>query len=81
LNTSPIAVNKSTDEPNRHSVTLHLEPEDNHRLTNLSGQFDQHFRQIETHFDVEISNRAFQFKITGLPLQAQKTINLLQQLM
>ncbi len=79
MNTSPVAVKKPTDD-NRHSVTLHLEPEDNHRLTNLCGQFDQHLRQIEPHFDVEISNRAFHFKITGLPLQAQKTINLLEEL-
>ena len=61
-------------------LALHLEPEDNLRLTNLCGQFDQHLRQIETHFDVTINNRAFQFEITGLPLQSQKAINLLQEL-
>ncbi|MEE9326431.1 MAG: PhoH family protein [Cocleimonas sp.] len=65
---------------NRHALTLHLEPEDNHRLTNLCGQFDQHLRQIETHFDVEISNRGFHFNIKGLPNQAQKVINLIQEL-
>ncbi len=65
---------------NRHSINLHLEPEDNIRLTNLCGQFDQHLHQIETHFDTQISNRAFQFKIIGVPLQVQKTINLLQEL-
>ncbi|MCL4114716.1 UNVERIFIED_CONTAM: hypothetical protein GTU68_053595, partial [Idotea baltica] len=32
------------------------------------------------HFGVEISNRGFQFQITGLPLPSQKTINLLQEL-
>ena len=73
-------INASKADDNRHSLNLHLVPEDNLRLTNLNGQFDQHLRQIETHFDVEISNRAFTFKITGLPLQAQKTINLLQEL-
>ena len=61
-------------------ISFVLEPQDNLRLTNLCGQFDQHLRQIETHFNVEISNRGFQFKITGVPLQAQKTINLLQEL-
>ncbi len=71
---------QSAEDANRHAVTLHLEPEDNLRLTNLCGQFDQHLRQIETHFDVQISNRAFQFEITGVPLQAQKTINLLVEL-
>jgi len=83
LNTTTVA-SKPTDtiedDTNRHSISLHLEPEDNLRLTNLCGQFDQHLRQIETHFDVQINNRAFQFEIAGVPLQAQKTINLLQEL-
>ena len=65
---------------NQHSITFQLEPEDNLRLTNLCGQFDQHLHQIETHFDTQISNRGFQFKITGVPLQVQKTINLLREL-
>ena len=68
---------KSTESP---SLNLQLKPEDNLRLTNLCGQFDQHLRQIETHFGTEISNRGFTFTITGLPLPAQKTINLLQEL-
>lgn len=76
----PAGVSKTAVDSNRHSLTLHLEPEDNIRLTNLCGQFDQHLRQLETHFDVEISNRGFQFQINGLPLPAQKTINLLQEL-
>ena len=71
---------KNNDKSSRSTLTLHLEPEDNSRLTNLCGQFDQHLRQIETHFDVIISNRAFKFEITGVPLQIQKAINLLQEL-
>ncbi len=77
MNTS---ASKKSEKENTPSLSLALEPQDNQRLTNLSGQFDKHLRQIETHFDVEISNRGFQFKITGLPLQAQKAINLLQEL-
>jgi len=73
-------VEKVSKETNLHSASLQLEPEDNLRLTNLCGQFDQHLKQIETHFNTEISNRGFQFKITGVPLQVQKTINLLQEL-
>ncbi len=76
----PAGVSKTATDSNRHSIALHLEPEDNFRLTNLCGQFDQHLRQLEKHFDVEISNRGFQFQILGLPLPAQKTINLLQEL-
>jgi len=84
LNTSKAAspaddLKRATDT-NRHSISLHLEPEDNQRLTNLCGQFDQHLHQIEKHFDVIVSNRAFDFTISGLPLQIQKTINLLQEL-
>jgi hypothetical protein len=31
------------NESNRYTLALHLEPEDNQRLTNLCGQFDQHY--------------------------------------
>ena len=77
---SPADGTKHVTDSNRHSLSLHLEPEDNQRLTNLCGQFDQHLHQIEKHFDVTVSNRAFDFTISGLPLQIQKTINLLQEL-
>jgi len=77
---SPADDSQSVTDTNRHSLSLHLEPEDNQRLTNLCGQFDQHLRQIEKHFDVEISNRGFLFKLTGLPAPIQKSINLLQEL-
>jgi len=71
---------EKTQENKPGSINFILEPQDNLRLTNLCGQFDQHLRQIETHFNVEISNRGFQFSIAGLPLPVQKTINLLQEL-
>ena len=84
MNTSKAALpadgSKHVTDSNSHSISLHLEPEDNQRLTNLCGQFDQHLHQIEKHFDVIVSNRAFDFSISGLPLQIQKTINLLQEL-
>lgn len=76
----PAKALKSSAESNRHTLTVQLAPEDNIRLTNLCGQFDQHLRQLEKHFDVEIANRGFQFQVTGLPLNSQKTINLLQEL-
>lgn len=76
--TSTVEILKKSSR--KSALTLHLKPEDNLRLTNLCGQFDQHLRQVEVHFDVQISNRAFQFKIEGVPLQAQKAINLLQEL-
>jgi phosphate starvation-inducible PhoH-like protein len=47
---------------------------------NLSGQFDQHLRQLETRLDVIISNRGHSFKVNGLPAKIQTAINLLKEL-
>lgn len=64
----------------RHTIQFALEPENNEQLTNLCGQFDAHLHQIEKHFNVEISNRGFNFVIKGLPANVQHTINLLHLL-
>lgn len=40
-------------------------PEDNHRLANLCGPFDQHLRQIEQQLQVCIYNRGHDFQING----------------
>ena len=42
-----------------------LEPEDNERLANLSGPFDEHLRQIELRLGVEIANRGHVFRVSG----------------
>jgi phosphate starvation-inducible PhoH-like protein len=42
-----------------------LEPEDNERLANLNGPFDEHLRQIELRLGVEIANRGHVFRVTG----------------
>jgi phosphate starvation-inducible PhoH-like protein len=42
-----------------------LEPLDNKRLANLCGQFDNHLRQLELRFDVEINHRGHEFHIVG----------------
>ncbi len=76
----PVVNKGSVPESTRHAISFSLEPENNERLTNLCGQFDQHLKQLEAHFDVEISNRAFSFKIKGLPLPVQQTINLIHDL-
>ena len=50
---------------NPESVDLILEPEDNERLANLCGQFDEHLRQIERRLGVEMNNRGNHFRIIG----------------
>ena len=74
MNTLTIADSKES------TVEFTLEPVDNERLMNLSGQFDQHFRQLETRLDVTINNRGYDFKISGLPAKLQVAINLIKEL-
>ncbi|MEO0574881.1 MAG: PhoH family protein [Pseudomonadota bacterium] len=47
------------------SRDLVLEPEDNSRLANLIGQFDEHLRHIEKRLHVEIANRGNHFRVVG----------------
>lgn len=57
-----------------------LEPLDNQRLANLCGQFNQHLRQLEHRFKVEIHNRGHQFRIVGLAVNVQSVMRVLQHL-
>ena len=51
--------------PKPASVSLRLEPEDNRRLANLCGQFDDHIREIEKQLQVEINRRGNDFRLVG----------------
>jgi len=62
------------------TVKFHLQPEDNHRLVNLCGQFDEHLRFLERQLQVSIHNRGFDFSIKGPSLAVQQTQHILQQL-
>ena len=59
---------------------LTLEPLDNSRLANLCGQFDEHLRQLEQRFSVEINNRGHDFKIVGLAHAVESVTHVLHQL-
>jgi phosphate starvation-inducible PhoH-like protein len=48
-----------------YNIDLDLEPEDNVRLANLCGQFDQHLRLIERRLGIEIANRGMSFRLIG----------------
>ena len=47
------------------TLEFQLSPDDNQRLANLCGQFDEHLRQIEGRLDVELQNRGGNFRVTG----------------
>ncbi len=57
-----------------------LEPLDNQRLSNLCGQYNEHLRQLEQRFSVEIQNRGHQFRVIGLPPAVQNVTELLNAL-
>ncbi len=63
-----------------HTRYITLEPDDNDRLANLSGQFDDNLHHIESQLGVEINNRGNQFEIIGIPHHVDHACAALQQL-
>ncbi len=63
-----------------HSIAIQLEPESNERLANLSGQFDEHLRQLERRLGVEINNRGSNFEVIGSARATQATVEVLRSL-
>ena len=59
---------------------LLLEPADNERLANLSGQLDEHLRQIDRRLGVEIINRGHQFRVIGEPHAVAVAVTVLEAL-
>ena len=57
-----------------------LAPEDNERLANLAGPFDEHLRQIELKLGVEIANRGHVFRVTGPKAVAEEAQALIEAL-
>lgn len=64
--------------PNTRQFTL--EPFDTRRFANLSGQFDEHFRQIEQRLGIQIRNRGNQFELLGNEEGTLAAENLLRRL-
>ncbi len=57
-----------------------LGQEDNPRVANVCGQFNEHLHQIEARLDVVISHRGNQFDVKGDPIAIKKTHALLKNL-
>lgn len=60
------------------SVDFTLDANDNKRLANLCGQFDENLRQIERALGVAINNRGAQFQIIGAEPDVAKATTLLR---
>lgn len=54
-----------SEEASSNSVELTLVPDDQERLANLCGQFDEHLKQIERRLRIDIANRGNRFQLTG----------------
>jgi phosphate starvation-inducible PhoH-like protein len=48
-----------------HALSVVLSPDDPRRLASLSGQFDEHLRQIERQLGIRINNRGNRFELVG----------------
>ncbi|HZX71376.1 MAG TPA: PhoH family protein [Rhodanobacter sp.] len=57
-----------------------LDPEDNARLANLCGPFDEHLRQVELRLGVEINHRGSVFQVIGDDAPAKATEKVLRAL-
>lgn len=73
-------MNTISNSENTITNDFTLKPLDNQRLANLCGQFDEHLRQLEQRFSVEISNRGHQFRVIGLAHAVQSVTEILNQL-
>ncbi len=60
---SPLAYPDLMTTPTQHDFSL--APEDNERLAELCGPFDEHLRQIELRLGVEIGSRGHVFRVIG----------------
>ena len=65
-------------ELNQRDFTL--DPEDNARLANLCGPFDEHLRQIELRLGVEINHRGSIFQVIGEDTAARAAEKVLRSL-
>jgi phosphate starvation-inducible PhoH-like protein len=63
-----------------HSLELILVPDDQSRLANLCGQFDEHLRQVESRFAIAIRSRGNRFEIRGPEEQARQGGEVLERL-
>jgi phosphate starvation-inducible PhoH-like protein len=62
------------------TVNITLQPNDNPRLANLCGPFDEHLSQLEDRLSVEIGHRGNAFVITGQGASAKTAARVLRNL-
>jgi phosphate starvation-inducible PhoH-like protein len=67
----------TTETANKQLI---LEPDDAKRLANLSGQFDEHLKQIENRLGIAIKNRGNLFQLSGSQRRIDAAAEILRHL-
>lgn len=73
-------IEASTAKGKDYSESFSLKPEDNSRLSNLCGQYNEHLSQIESRLNVSISHRGGQFQVFGAKNAAFQASAIIKQL-
>jgi len=68
------------DSDIRQELSFELLPEDNERLANLCGQFNEHIHQLEVYFDISIKCRSNFFNIKGKKENANAAMGVIKTL-
>lgn len=64
----------------QHGIDLVLLPDDQSRLANLRGQFDEHLRQVENRLGLSIQSRGNRFELRGPESEARQGSEVLERL-
>jgi len=64
----------------KHHINFILTPEDNKRLANLCGQYNQNLKQIEKYLEVDVNHRGNNFKIFGDVIGVELAQNVVKEL-
>jgi len=67
-------------ETTHYSKVIVLTPEDNRRLLNLCGQYDEHIQLIEKRLEVDIKQRGYTFAVNGDPKAVRQACDALVEL-
>lgn len=62
------------------SIELVLTPDENDRLVNFCGQYDEHLRHLEKRLGVQIANRGNHFQITGKDIVIEACCKVMESL-
>ena len=61
-------------------ISFELGPEDNARLANLCGQFNEHIKQLEKFFEVSIETRSNYFNVIGSDANSSAAMTAIKKL-